>query len=364
VITVFDVSEHHGAMFMVMELLEGESFEQLARRGDVSIGTALSLLTGAMRGVAAAHRHGIVHRDIKSENLLVVDGAPGLPARIKVLDFGISKLTDEPSRDLSVTEDDTAIGTPLFMSFEQLCLAREVDARTDVYSFGVLLYRTLTGIIPFDAESIAAVAVLIATYRPPPPRVVRPELPESLSALVMKAMAFDRAERYPTMDALIDELESMTLSYHVLHAPIGQDRSPRMPPAANLGLSSIDGPPVEPVGTVPPFSRVPAWLPIGGAAVLVTLMVTASFWLFPSAPARPLLVPPPRLEPGPIVPVHPSDLAQRPAAVAPPPPIETLPVDIPAAPPPKTPKAPPRRQVITEQVVAEGARQLVRKPDF
>jgi serine/threonine protein kinase len=207
VVDVHDVGVHEGALFLVMELLEGESFAQLIQRGNISIPHALRLLLGAMEGVAFAHDNGIVHRDIKPENIFVVRNRVYPDGIAKILDFGISKLANDASGGgQNLTKTGHTVGTPEYMSMEQMTGEADVDGRADVYSFGVLLYRALTGITPFSGETFAAIAVKVATSTPLPPRQLRSELPPALEQVVMRAMARDRNQRFPNMRALIDAL--------------------------------------------------------------------------------------------------------------------------------------------------------------
>jgi serine/threonine protein kinase len=205
VVDVYDVGAHEGSLFMVMELLEGKSFEQLLARGTILVTSAVGLLIESMRGVAYAHRRGIVHRDIKPENIVVVRDAQHPAGTAKVLDFGISKLNDGRTQQ-NLTQSGSTMGTPRYMSLEQMNGARDVDGRADIYAFGVLLYRALTGELPFDGDTFAAIAVQVATHTPPEPIALRSELPAALSAVVMKAMARNREARYQSMDELIDAL--------------------------------------------------------------------------------------------------------------------------------------------------------------
>ncbi|HEX6239574.1 MAG TPA: protein kinase, partial [Polyangiales bacterium] len=124
----------------------------------------------------------------------------------KVVDFGISKLTDEQQGAGPVTRTGLTMGTPAYMSIEHMHGAKDVDARTDVYSFGVLLYRVLTGRLPFDGETFAGVAVQVATHQPPSPKQWEPSLPSYLDRLVMKAMARSRNDRFESLGALIEAL--------------------------------------------------------------------------------------------------------------------------------------------------------------
>ena len=206
VVDVYDVGVHHGALFMVMELLHGEGFDRILERGCLPIPAALRLLVGSMKGVAAAHECQIIHRDIKPENIFVVYDAEHPDGLAKVLDFGISKLTDESRALPRVTNTGATLGTPLYMSFEQMNGWPNIDQRTDVYSFGVLLYRALTGAHPFDGENYAALAIAVATHQPRTPKQRRPELPGAIDSIVMKAMARDRNDRHATLHELIDAL--------------------------------------------------------------------------------------------------------------------------------------------------------------
>jgi eukaryotic-like serine/threonine-protein kinase len=216
VVEIYDMGVHEDGLFLVMELLSGETFEETIERTDVHLATGLRLLIGAMQGVAAAHRRGIVHRDIKPENIFVVRDETHPDGIAKVLDFSISKLLDDHPSATTVTQTGYAMGTPLYMSLEQMNGVRDVDHRTDIYAFGVLLYRILTGELPFEGPSLAAIAIKLATHHPLSPNQVRPELPASLDLIVMKAIARERELRYQTMDALVEDLTSVCVQERLL----------------------------------------------------------------------------------------------------------------------------------------------------
>jgi serine/threonine protein kinase len=206
VVDVYDVIQEAGAIFLVMELLEGEPLGALLERNDVEPHVIIAHLIDAMRGVAAAHREGVIHRDIKPDNIFLSrepDRSKPIP---KVLDFGISKLTDRDG-GLSLTRTGMTLGTPLYMSYEQLAGVRDIDGRTDVYAFGVILYEALTGQPPFNAETFSELIIKITTTLPPTPKALRPSLPGALSSIVETAMRRDRVERTPSLDALISALE-------------------------------------------------------------------------------------------------------------------------------------------------------------
>jgi serine/threonine protein kinase len=205
VVDVYDVVTENGLVFLVMELLEGESLGELMERNDAPLSEVLRLLIDAMRGVASAHVRGVVHRDIKPENIFLVRVPEQTRPYVKVLDFGISKLLD-PEHGLSTSSG--VVGTPLYMSWEQLCNVRDIDQRADVYAFGVILYQATTGRRPFEAESFPELAMKIMQETAPLPRTLRPDLPEALERVIVQAIAKDREQRTPTLSALIQALQA------------------------------------------------------------------------------------------------------------------------------------------------------------
>lgn len=208
VVDVYDVCEHEGGLFIVMQCLRGQTLGEIFEvQLQLDPEELLRVLIPAMRGVHAAHRAGVIHRDLKPENIILarVDDGGIEP---KVVDFGISKKA-EPGElvNKSLTSAGVIIGTPHYMSIEQIDGSRSADLRCDVYAFGVILYEGLTGRLPFDAEQLGDLAMRIATQQTPRLRQVRPDLPEALEAVVLKAMARDRGQRYPDVQTLALDLE-------------------------------------------------------------------------------------------------------------------------------------------------------------
>ncbi len=195
-VTDTGTDDETGVPFIVMELLEGESLSSLLRRERVlSPGTAATIVCQILAGLAAAHDKGVIHRDLKPGNILLAR-APDGSLMVKLLDFGISKFY-ESATAVDVTATGAVIGTPRFMAPEQAKGQSDLDARVDIYAVGVLFYRMLTGKLPFAATTQDEVIRLILQGKPVPPRQLRPEIPAELEAVVLKAMATDRDERYP-----------------------------------------------------------------------------------------------------------------------------------------------------------------------
>jgi serine/threonine-protein kinase len=194
---VFDVGRlPDGAPYTVMEYLRGVDLAgELSRCGALAPGLAVDYVLQACEALAEAHARGVVHRDIKPSNLFLTARPDGTPL-IKVLDFGISKT---PAGTAPLTQTDMVMGTPGYMSPEQMKAARDVDARSDIWSLGIVLYECLSGRSPFQAEAFSAV-VLKAATEPPPPLDLR--LPRGLQDVVLRCLEKDRAARFASMAAL------------------------------------------------------------------------------------------------------------------------------------------------------------------
>jgi len=186
-----------GAPYMVMEFLDGGDLGAwLDQRGPLPIEQAVEFVLQASIAVAEAHSLGIVHRDLKPANLFCIRGADGRLI-IKVLDFGISKMTNMGnSAPGSFTRTSTMMGSPYYMSPEQMRSPKDVDARTDIWALGVVLYELLTKSVPFQGDTQAEVCVKIVTEPPPPVRDFRPDVPEGLQAVILACLEKDRKKRY------------------------------------------------------------------------------------------------------------------------------------------------------------------------
>jgi serine/threonine-protein kinase len=217
---ILDFGSHDDVLYMVMEYLEGEPLSRVLEGGPLPIATAIDYVLQACAALEVAHAAGIVHRDLKPDNLFLATGADGVP-RIKLLDFGISKMgglpltTTTTGFDVDNTDDaqltpltSTAavIGSPHYMSPEQLLAPRSVDRRSDVWGLGVVLFELLTGKHVFSAESLPHLCVLIREAPARSVRALRPEVGEHLEAIVHRCLAKDPASRFQSAAALASAL--------------------------------------------------------------------------------------------------------------------------------------------------------------
>jgi serine/threonine-protein kinase len=196
-----------GAPFIVMEYLDGRDLQAvLEQHGALGLEQAVDYLLQACDAIAAAHALGIVHRDLKPGNLFLTRRSDGSPL-VKVLDFGISKVMDGAAISGSgLTSTTTVMGTPAFMSPEQLRSARHVDPRADIWSMGTILYALLAGEPPYSGESTADIAVKIIRDPTPPLRERRPDIPEGIEAVIARCLEKEPDARYAGVAELADAL--------------------------------------------------------------------------------------------------------------------------------------------------------------
>ena len=197
IVSVYDVSTNPDREYIVMELIDGITLKQyMERRGRMDWRESLHFITQIMRGLSHAHSRGIIHRDIKPQNIMVLrDGS------VKVADFGIACLANAGQ---TLTQE--ALGSVHYISPEQ-ARGDRIDARSDIYSAGVVLYEMLTGRLPFEGDSAVSVAIQHLSSVPLAPRDIDPSIPEPLEMICMKAMNSDPNKRYASADAMIEDLE-------------------------------------------------------------------------------------------------------------------------------------------------------------
>jgi CheY-like chemotaxis protein len=198
IVRTHDFGEWSGVYFLTMEYVEGITVRALLdTRGRLGVSSTLALATQLAQSLAVAHQHGVIHRDIKPQNLLL--DAEGV---LKVMDFGVARLAE---RSTSMTEAGLVIGTPAYMSPEQL-MAEKVDARSDLYAAGVVMYECLTGEPPFQASSVMSLIAKLLMQEPRPPAALNPEIPPALSALVLQLLSKRPEHRVQTAAALVEQL--------------------------------------------------------------------------------------------------------------------------------------------------------------
>ena len=200
IVAVYDVSRSDDLDYIVMELIEGITLKQHMHRkgGKLSWQESLHFIIQIMKALSHAHSRGIIHRDIKPHNIMVLrDGT------LKVADFGIARVTS--ANQNTMTQE--ALGSVHYISPEQ-ARGSHIDARSDIYSAGVVLYEMLTGRLPYEGDSPVAVAIQHINSVPLSPRDLEPDIPEALEAITMKAMASDVNRRYISADAMLDDLEA------------------------------------------------------------------------------------------------------------------------------------------------------------
>ena len=208
--------------YMVMELLEGMDLELLLQqRGALPVVEAVEYVLQACDGVAEAHALRIIHRDLKPGNLFLTRRRDGAPV-VKLLDFGISKNVASKNGEAatSLTADREMMGSPRYMSPEQVRASKDVDARADIWSLGVVLHELLAGVAPFRAKNVADTFVAILHEAPDPVEKTAPGVPSKLIEVVMRCLQKDPAARFPTVEAFAAALAPFRSSVPLLIAPI------------------------------------------------------------------------------------------------------------------------------------------------
>jgi predicted Ser/Thr protein kinase len=195
---MYDLSTDENSLFITMEYIPGEDLEDMIRRlGKLPVERAFVIARQVSEGLAEVHRLGIIHRDLKPKNIMIDrDG------EAKIMDFGLARTP----HGVKLTEVGHIVGTPIFMSPEQLD-GQTLDPRSDIFTLGVIMYRMLTGLLPFEAESTLTLALRHKTHRPPDPHSLIPGVSEELGRIVMKCLEIDKEKRYAGAPDLLADLD-------------------------------------------------------------------------------------------------------------------------------------------------------------
>jgi eukaryotic-like serine/threonine-protein kinase len=231
IVEVYDLGVlEDGTPYLVMERLEGETItERLARERPMPVTVSLDVAVQVLSALIVTHAEGIIHRDLKPDNLCLTGGDRG-PLTVKVLDFGVAEAFNtgsaHPPHVLTAGTPGAYVvaGTPAFMAPEQAQGIRDLDARADIYSVGMLLYVMLTGQLPFKASTPAALLTEMQRVKLVRPRMLRPEVPHALDNATMRALSLDREERFPDATSMRDALEQVQIDAALgVAAPIPPD---------------------------------------------------------------------------------------------------------------------------------------------
>lgn len=227
-----------GTAYIAMEYLEGETLkERLRRLGRLAEPQGIDIARQVANALAAAHSKGVVHRDLKPDNLFLV-ADPEIGERVKLLDFGIAKLTEQPDQGAIKTKTAALMGTPAYMSPEQCRGAGQVDHRTDLYSLGCIVFELMCSQPPFVDEGSGAVLAAHIYESPPSPRSLHPAISPQLESLILALLAKDRDARISSANELIDALNDWSsFTGNAVEPNLSQRRGPTTPPAARTTSS-------------------------------------------------------------------------------------------------------------------------------
>jgi len=246
---MYDLDEKNGTYYITMEYVPGEDLKRLTRKvGQFSAGKTIFIAKQVCEGLAEAHRLGVVHRDLKPQNIMVDEDG-----NARIMDFGIARSV----KGKGITAAGVMIGTPEYMSPEQAEI-KEVDQRSDIYSLGVILYEMVTGRVPFEGETPLGIAMKHKSEMPPDPREINAQIPEDLSSVILRCMEKDREKRYQSAGEVRSELSSIEK---------GIPTSDRIFPTKRLKTEKID------------IIKWKKAIVYGGAAVLIILIILAGIYL-------------------------------------------------------------------------------------
>ncbi len=256
IVEIMDVGQtEEGALFLVMELLSGVVMDTALRRQipPMTVYELVVIMLDVARALTAAHKAGVVHRDLKPTNIYLHKDRQGI-AVPKVLDFGVSKFADDGGGTGALTVAGTVLGSPLYMSPEQAMGAPGIDGRTDIFAFGGILFEALVGFRCYDAPNFNALIVTIATTQPRNIDEAAPHLPDSLRSLVRECLLTDRNRRLPNFEEVVERLAFIapTLEDDPMRIPSPVSKGPPSDPDATNALPAV----VRPSDRPPSFAAI------------------------------------------------------------------------------------------------------------
>ncbi len=280
-VTDFGESED-GIVFLVMEFLDGKTLKEVIREeGPMPLARVVDIMRQVGDALKAAHEQGVVHRDLKSDNIMLISA--GVGDHPKVLDFGIAKINEPENPDPELTAPNLVIGTPQYMSPEQCSQSSNIDSRSDIYSFGVILYEMLVGHVPFSGES--PTIVMMKHLQEPVPSVLaeRSDIPPSIGKIISRAMAKAPDDRYQSIS---DLLEDLTIAAGIpARTPSGTLEPSATPPTVHDDLDEVTVVRPRAVTPSPPPYRAPVTVPIMPPAATPTPGFKPARILIPAAVA-------------------------------------------------------------------------------
>ena len=258
-IDILDFDElEEGNPYIIMEYLEGRSLDDAIEEGPFPLAQIGHIGLQLCSALSAAHQKGIVHRDLKGDNIFLINRA-NQQNFVKVLDFGIAKLLDASDDNKHRTEANSILGTPLYMAPEQIT-GQPIDARTDLYALGVLLYQMVTGQPPFNDRSSMVLLAMHVTAAPPPPSQLAPEMPAVLERLILRCLKKNPAERYESMAQLAADLgeacgvdATLYMGNALLSQRLFTTELPAVKPSSGLVENPAPAPPEEDLKETLPF---------------------------------------------------------------------------------------------------------------